>query len=247
MNQYGQFKKRADPQHVEGGVMRGGAGELQVMQDLCSMQRGLPFPRLKVKVLVTQSCLTLCDPVDCSSPDSSVHRILQARVLEWVAMPFSRGSSWPRDQTQVSCIAGRFSTIWTTREALYLRLLFFKCLRTTCANPSGGLFKMQIPSLQLISLESLRWGPEVFNLMKISSSSYASNTEEALQCRCLQNTEYLNKKQQGKFCSHKTLVWKQRGAWLWDRKQGDRIETWGSERGMCMERMDDRHEKTGST
>ena len=77
---------------------------------------------------------------------------------------------------------------------------------------SGGLVKMQIPSLQLISLESLGWGPEVFNLMKISSNSYASNTEEALQCRCLQNTEYLNKKQQGKFCSHKTLVWKQRGA-----------------------------------
>ena len=134
-------------------------------------------------MLVAQSCLTLCDPMDCSLPGSSVHGILQARVLEWVAMPFSRGSSWPRDQTQVSCIAGRFSTIWTTREALYLRLLFFKCLRTTCANPSGGLFKMQIPSLQLISLESLRWGPEVFNLMKISSSSYASNTEEALQCR----------------------------------------------------------------
>ena len=51
---------------------------------------------------VTQSCPTLCDPVDCSLPSSSVHVILQVRILEWVAISFSRGSSWPRDQTQVS-------------------------------------------------------------------------------------------------------------------------------------------------
>ena len=47
-------------------------------------------------------------------------RILQARILEWVALPFSRGSSQPRDQTQVSCIAGRFFTVWATREALMI-------------------------------------------------------------------------------------------------------------------------------
>ena len=63
-----------------------------------------------VCVLVTQSCLTLCDPMDYSLPGSSGHGILQARILEWVAFPFSRGSSRPRDQTQVSCIAGRFFT-----------------------------------------------------------------------------------------------------------------------------------------
>ena len=68
--------------------------------------------------LVTKSCPTLCNPMDCSLPDSSVHRILQARILEWVAIPFSRGSSWPRDQTRVSCIAGRFFTIWGTKPAL---------------------------------------------------------------------------------------------------------------------------------
>ena len=55
--------------------------------------------------------LTFCDPMD-----STVHRILQARILEWVAVPFSRGSSQPRDQTQVSHIAGRFFTSWATRE-----------------------------------------------------------------------------------------------------------------------------------
>ena len=57
---------------------------------------------------VTQSCLTLCNPMDCSPPGSSVHGILQARILEWVAIPFSRGSSWHRDRICVSCIAGGF-------------------------------------------------------------------------------------------------------------------------------------------
>ena len=51
-----------------------------------------------------QSCPTLCDPMDCSSPGSFVHGILQARILEWVAISFSRGSSPPRDRTHVSCI-----------------------------------------------------------------------------------------------------------------------------------------------
>ena len=64
-----------------------------------------------------QSGPTLCDPMDCTPPGSSVHGILQARLLEWVAILFSSGSSWPRDWTQVSPIAGRFFTIWATREA----------------------------------------------------------------------------------------------------------------------------------
>ena len=67
-------------------------------------------------MLIVQSCLTLCDPVDCSPPGSSVHGILQERMLECVATPFSRGSSWPRDRTQVSCIAGRLFTVWTAKK-----------------------------------------------------------------------------------------------------------------------------------
>ena len=70
-----------------------------------------------VLCLVTQSYLILWDPMACSPPGSSVHGISQARILEWVAMPSSRGSSQPRDRTQVSCIAGGFFTIWATREA----------------------------------------------------------------------------------------------------------------------------------
>ena len=60
---------------------------------------------LSVKVQVTQSCPTLCNPMDCT-----VHGILQVRILEWVAFPFSRGSSRPRDQTGVPFTAGRFFT-----------------------------------------------------------------------------------------------------------------------------------------
>ena len=74
----------------------------------------------EVKVLVTQLCPTLCDPMDCSLPGSSVHGILQVRILEWVAIPFSRGSSRPRDQTWVSCIAGRFFTIWAPKCCKHL-------------------------------------------------------------------------------------------------------------------------------
>ena len=63
---------------------------------------------------VAQSCPTLCDPMDCSLPGSSVHGVFQARVLAWVVIPFCRGSSRPRDRTRVSCIVGRRFTIWTT-------------------------------------------------------------------------------------------------------------------------------------
>ena len=62
-----------------------------------------------MKVLVAQSCL-FCNPIDCSPPGSSVDGILQVRILEWVVIPFSRGSSPSRDQTQVSCTVGRFFT-----------------------------------------------------------------------------------------------------------------------------------------
>ena len=79
----------------------------KVEKNLC----GLTY-FMKVKVKVTQSCLTLRDPMDYTG-----HGILQARILEWVAFPFSRWSSQPRDWTQVSHTAGRFSANWAMREA----------------------------------------------------------------------------------------------------------------------------------
>ena len=75
------------------------------------LQFVVSFPLLLIIscfLLVAQLCPTLCHPTDCSPPGSSLHGILQARILGWIAAPFSRGSSQPRDWTQVSCIAGRF-------------------------------------------------------------------------------------------------------------------------------------------
>ena len=72
-----------------------------------------------------KSCLTLCNPMDCSLSGSSVHGILWARILGWIAIPFSWGSSWPRDQTRVSRIAGRFFTGWVTSKAqcIYIKII----------------------------------------------------------------------------------------------------------------------------
>ena len=77
---------------------------------------------MKVKMKVAQSCLTLCNPMDC------VHGILQARILEWVAFPFSRGSSQPRDRTQVSHISGLFLTSWAISEDhIYIYIYIYVC------------------------------------------------------------------------------------------------------------------------
>ena len=73
----------------------------------------------RVCMLVAQLCSTLCDPMDYSSPGSSVHGILQARILEWVAMPFSRGSIQPRDGTQVSRMQADSLSFFTILIILY--------------------------------------------------------------------------------------------------------------------------------
>ena len=73
-------------------------------------------PHFKSGSEVAQSCPTLCDPIDCSLPGSSVHGIFQTIVLEWIAISFSRGSSQPRARTRVSCIVDRRFTVWATRE-----------------------------------------------------------------------------------------------------------------------------------
>ena len=107
-----------------------------------------------MKVLFTQSCPTLCDPMDCSPPDSSVYGILQAGILKWITIPFSRGSSPPRDQTQASCTAGRFFTIWATSEyyghdqiSLLTKIWFALSFHLTLALSS--LFHTRLPRIRL--------------------------------------------------------------------------------------------------
>ena len=94
-----------------------------------------------MKVLVTQSSPTLCDPKDCSPPGSSVHGILQARIVEWVIIPLSRGFSQPRDQSQVSHIAGRFFTIWVTQEArgIFPSIRQYSIKQNGTQEPIGGI------------------------------------------------------------------------------------------------------------
>ena len=78
-----------------------------------------------VLCLVTQSCLTLCDPMDCSAPGSSVHGDLSGKNTGVGCLPSSRRYSQSRDQTQVSCIVGRFFTSWAIREAQKYHSLMF--------------------------------------------------------------------------------------------------------------------------
>ena len=102
-------------------------------------------------------CLTLCHPLDYT-----VHGVLQARILESVAFPFSRGSSQPRDHTQVSHIAGRFSTTWTTRKEQEVGLgvgslsLLQWIFLTQESNP--GLLQLQVDSLPT-QLSGKPWSP----------------------------------------------------------------------------------------
>ena len=101
------------------------------------------FIFIQYMLLVAKLCLTLCNPMDCNPPPGfTVHEILQARTLEWVVVPFSRGFSWPGGWTWVFCITGRFFTIWATKEAhwvhinqyffiLFIQQTFIECFLLT--------------------------------------------------------------------------------------------------------------------
>ena len=94
------------------------AAERELLQDnLLISGRKKKKSQLNEQVKIAQFCPTLCYPWDCSQLGSSVHGILQARILELVSMTFSMGSYQSKDQTQVSCAAGGFFTIWANREA----------------------------------------------------------------------------------------------------------------------------------
>ena len=161
------------------------------------------LPDTTMKVKVAQLCLTLCDPIDYT-----IHGILQAGILEWVAVPFSRGSSQPRDPTQVSCIAGRFFTSWATREAQEYWRVAYSCssgssrprnlTRVSCI--AGGFF-----------------------------SSWA--TREALFLLILGKIEGNNRRQDGWMASltQWTGVWASSGRW-WRTAKPDVLQSMGWQR-----------------
>ena len=105
---------------------------------------------------VAQLCPTLCDPMDCSLPGSSVHGIFQARVLEWIAISFSRGSSRPRDPTQVSRIVDRRFTVWATREVLARCLRHnYQSLKINCSFKKKWSKKDGLPLVDFTQKEHL--------------------------------------------------------------------------------------------
>ena len=124
------------------------------------------------KVLVIQSHPTLCDHVDYSLPGSSVHRTLQARILEWVAISFSRGSSWLKDLVQVSFIADRFFTVWVTLQFSSVQSLnhIRLCNSMNCSTPGLQSITNSRSSLKLTSIESVMYGSRQWCHPAISSS-----------------------------------------------------------------------------
>ena len=117
---------------------------------------------LFLKVKVSQSCLTLCHPMDYT-----VHGILQVRILEWVAFPFSSGSSWPRNRTRVSCIAGRFFTNWAMREALIPHI--FKSY-----NDEPWFGSLFIHCTKHLSYNLAMWRPTIWGLVVFLHSFFGN-------------------------------------------------------------------------
>ena len=174
-----------------------------------------------MNVLVAQSCPILCDPVDWSPPVSTVYWILQARILEWVAIPFSRESSWPRNWSCVFCIAGRFFTILATREAhgvhaKLLQLCVTLCDRMDWSPPGSSVHGI----LQAKTLEQLA--------ISSSSGSFQSRNQiHVSMSTCI-----------GKYFFFKTTwVRVNSGSWWWTGRPGvlqcmgsQRVEhNWGTE------------------
>ena len=108
---------------------------------------------------VAQLCPILCNPMDYSPPDSCVHGFIQARILKWVAISSSWGSSWPRDQTRVSCIGMRILYLWATWEALYI-----------INNAKQNCFVYYSNSFQL-------WSPWILSIVSCASLTYFLNVE----------------------------------------------------------------------
>ena len=109
--------------------------------------------------LVAQLCLTLCDPMDCSPQGFSVHGDSPGKILEWVAMPSSRGSSQPRDWIQVSSFTGEFFTVWATREAhiVFHKSVFSRSPVSKSLGDVGLKYRFLCPVQDLLNLNIWAW------------------------------------------------------------------------------------------
>ena len=143
-----------------------------------------------------QSCPSLCYAMDCSPSGPFIHGIFQARILEWVAMPFSTGSSQPRDWTRISCISSRFFLVWATWEALFLHQfscsVVSNCLRPhglqharlPCPSPTPGAcsnssIKPVMPSNHLILFQPFLLLSSIFSSITVFSNEVSSSHQVA--------------------------------------------------------------------
>ena len=111
--------------------------------------------KIKNKITMKVKALGLCNPMDCSPPGPSIHGVFQARILEWVAIFFSRVSTRPMDWTQVSHIAGRLFTLWATRESHNSSVLGFglfgqEAYGILAATPPLGIYEKELRARSLI-------------------------------------------------------------------------------------------------
>ena len=112
------------------------------------------------------SCLTLWDP-ELLLPGSSAHGILHARILEWVTMPSSRGSSWPRVWTWISCISGRFFTFWATMEVLWVNSVPQISMSPRTQNVTLFENKIFVDIIKVRVKMSLKWTPNPLSVLII--------------------------------------------------------------------------------
>ena len=144
--------------------------EVRRRMRLCCKDRCPPHLLLELQVSqkceseVIQSCLTLCNPMDCSLPGSPIHGIFQARVLEWVAISFSRGSFWPRNWIQVSHIAGRCFYLWAFVLLLEKTLESpSDCKEIQPVHPKGKQFRIFIEKTDVEAETPILWPPDAKN------------------------------------------------------------------------------------
>ena len=136
---------------------------------------------------VLQSCPALCNPMDCSRPGSSVHGILQTRVLEWVVISFSRGSSPPRDRVRLSCIADRLFTNWTSREYIPRVLHKMKNISSRSVfsfSPFHGSFWLKVHTFG----KEIKWSSSLLGL------NWASRPQQALRRKLFTQAYWVNYK-----------------------------------------------------
>ena len=115
----------------------------------------------KSEVLVSQLCPTLCNSIDCSPPGSSVHRILQSKIPEWITIPFSRGYFHPRHWTWSFCIAGRYFIIWGTKEAHICHIYTYNSICYIHVNVNRKFLKENLEQInnyqQIENISKIGW------------------------------------------------------------------------------------------